>query len=44
MPEVKTKNTVKDIKVLDKSIEASQRMKNAYIHTKSKTQDKCEIT
>lgn len=43
MPEVKTKNTVKDIKVLDKSIETSQRMKNAFIRTKNETQDTRQI-
>lgn len=34
MKEIKTKSTVKDIKVLDKSSDISRRMKNSYIRTK----------
>lgn len=34
MKDIKTKSTVKDIKVLDKSSDVSRRMKNAYIRTK----------
>ncbi len=34
MKEIKTKSTIKDIKVLDKSSDISRRMKNAYIRTK----------
>lgn len=35
---IKTKTTVKDIKVLDKSAVAAQRMKEAYIRTKDKAE------
>ena len=38
MKEIKTKSTVKDIKVLDKSSDVSRRMKNAYIRTKEQAE------
>ncbi|RNC62919.1 MAG: hypothetical protein AWM53_01845 [Candidatus Dichloromethanomonas elyunquensis] len=36
MKEIRTKLTIKDIKVLDKASDVSHRMKNAYIRTKEK--------
>lgn len=38
MKDIKTKSTVKDIKVLDKSSDVSRRMKNAYIRTKEQAE------
>lgn len=38
MKDIKKKSTVKDIKVLDKSANVSQRMKNAYIRTKAQAE------
>ncbi len=38
MKEIKTKYTIKDIKVLDKTIDVSHRMKKAYIRTKDKAE------
>lgn len=38
MKDIKKKSTVKDIKVLDKSASVSQRMKNAYIRTKTQAE------
>ena len=35
---IKTKTTVKDIKALDRSAVAAQRMKEAYIRTKDKAE------
>ncbi len=37
MKEIRTKSTIKDIKVLDKASDVSRRMKNAYIRTKEQT-------
>lgn len=38
MKEIKTKQTLKDIKALDKTADVSRRMKNAYIRTKDQTE------
>ena len=38
MKEIKAKSTIKDIKVLDKTIDVSHRMKKAYIRTKDKAE------
>ena len=38
MKEIKTKQTLKDIKVLDKTADVSHRMKNAYIRTKDQAE------
>lgn len=39
MAKIKTRETVKDIRVLDKSAVAGERMKNAYIRTKNQSQN-----
>ena len=36
MPDIKTREVVKDIKVLDKASVAGERMRNAYIRTKDR--------
>ena len=38
MKEIKTKTTIKDIKILDKTTDVSRRAKNAYIRTKEQAQ------
>lgn len=38
MKEIKTKATTKDIKVLDKALDVSRKMKNAYIRTKDQAE------
>lgn len=38
MKEIKTKSTIKDIKVLDKTVDVSYRAKNAYIRTKEQAE------
>ncbi|WP_205079460.1 peptidoglycan DD-metalloendopeptidase family protein [Pelotomaculum sp. FP] len=38
MKEIKTKSTVKDIKVLDKSLDVTRRAKNAFVRTKERTE------
>lgn len=38
MKEIKTKSTVKDIKVLDKSLDVTRRAKNAFIRTKDQAE------
>ncbi|MEW5920550.1 MAG: hypothetical protein AB1796_06295 [Bacillota bacterium] len=38
MKEIKTKATTKDIKMLDKALEVSRKMKNAYIRTKDQAE------
>lgn len=38
MPKIKTRDTVKDIKALDKSAIAAERMKDAFVHTKEKAE------
>ncbi|MDD4509321.1 MAG: CHAP domain-containing protein [Oscillospiraceae bacterium] len=38
MPKIKTRDTVKNIKALDKSAIAAERMKDAFIHTKEKAE------
>ena len=38
MKEIKTKQTIKDIKVLDKATDVSRRAKNAYIRTKKQSE------
>jgi hypothetical protein len=43
MGDIKTKNTLKDIKVLDKSIDTSARMKNAFIRTKDEEQHSQQV-
>ena len=38
MKEIKTKQTKKDIKVLDKTTDVTRRAKNAYIRTKERSE------
>lgn len=44
MPNIKTKTTVKDIKVLDKGAELSKNMKNAFVRTKDKAEETQQST
>ena len=39
MPEIKTRETVKDIKILDKASVAGERMKQAFIRSKDTAQN-----
>lgn len=39
MPEIKTKQTVKDIKILGKTSNLSKNMKNAYVRTKKSVEE-----
>lgn len=39
MPKIKTRETVKDVKVIDKAAVAGERMRNAFVRTKDQTQN-----
>ena len=39
MPDIKTREIVKDVKVIDKAAVAGERMRNAFIRTKDQTQN-----
>ena len=39
MPEIKTRETVKDIKILDKAAVAGERMKQAFVRSKDTAQN-----